>query len=679
MAITQDSAKTAILEQVAAQLDGHLTLVCVGSPAQAAALEPDRPVAGYCLDCIDEPDTTRRALGLIRGIAAAAPILLLDADSVGLTLETAVREGAWDSVASADQSLLRIRLRQLVDIGRVRHELLNASQRINQSQRRLDVLLSHGQDARATLDGSHVVDPNAAFARLMGLADARSARGRDLLERIAPHDRSRVVETLNQVLRGNTDATISFDLISPQGDRQPVRAVLAPGVSENAGQRKVQLVLRTAEGDVSGRTQTGPRNALDGRMALHHALAHVADRGTDMVPGLFFIAVDDIGELQQTLGLAESDLLLQEVGLFLLQAIRGSDRVFRFGNGEYVMLVERHSANELAESCRSLHGALADEMFGDERAGASLSATVVYCTLSGQTVENARRLQTVMDTAYGLRAGEGNICQEYKPQAPTGDRMLGADEQWAGRLRHALSQDRFSLAYQSITSLAGDSQPYFDVLLRYVDDNGALVRPGEFLPTAEQLNLMPEIDRWVTRRAIEIIRQQQAKNIHIALFVKLSAATIADGVAFVDWLRETLSSHAIARQNVIFSIREDDARRQAAPTRKLAAALESLGFRIALTHYGSTPKAVEILDAIPASFIKLAPNFAQKMLDGSEDERLAQIIASARERRLPLIAEQIEDANSMARLWQAGVNYVQGHFIQEPNTDALAHSHDLNA
>jgi len=677
VAITDDDAKREMLEAAAAHLEGGVRLAFVASPADAADLQPEGPIAAYCLDCAADPDTAHRALGLLQGIAALAPILLLDANT-GFSLEAALREGAWDSVSSSNPALLQARLRQIVDIGRVRHELLDAGQRLNQSQRRLDVLLSQGHDARATLDGSRVIDPNAAFARLLGLADAQTARGRDLLERIAPRDRSRVLEALEQVLRGNTDTTISFDLISPQGDRQPVRAVLAPGVSEGEGQRKVQLVLRTAERALPAGAQGSPRSAFDGRMALHQTLAQISERSSDLVSGLLFVAVDDVGELQRALGLAESDLLLQEVGLFLLQAVRGNDRIFRFGNGEYVMLVERHSANEMAESCRNLHAALAGETFGDGQSGASLSATLVHCTLGAQAIENAQRLQAVMDTAYELRAADGNACQEYRPEAPTGDPTQSDDNQWAGRLRHALTHDRFSLAYQSITSLAGDSQPYFDVLLRYVDDNSGLVRPGEFLPTAEKLNLMPEIDRWVTRRAIEVIRQQQAKNVHIALFVKLAAATIADGDAFADWVRDTLVSNAIARQNIIFSVREDDARSQAVQARKFAAALEALGFRIALTHYGSTPKAVQILDNMPASFIKLAPAFARKMLDGGEDERLAHIIASARERRLPLIAEQIEDANSMARLWQAGVNYVQGHFIQEPNTDALANTHDLN-
>ncbi|MES1925065.1 response regulator receiver modulated diguanylate cyclase/phosphodiesterase [Salinisphaera sp. T31B1] len=675
--ITTEPAIRSAASQALAEIDPALEIVHASAPAEAADSHTNAPAAVYCLGCDTEPEAAQRALGLIRGVAGSAPIVMIDAGEAGLTLETAVADGAWDLVALGDRARLQTRLGQAVELGRVRHELLEAGQRLNQSQRRLDVLLSQGQDARATLDVTRIIDPNAAFARLIGVADIDSVRGMDLLDRTAPADRGRVAEGVEQVVRHNSDTTLSFDLVTRHGHRQPVRAVLSPGVSESEERHSVNLVLQATDKEHLPLPEASRRTALDGRMALHAILRQVAGRAKERVLGLIFIAVDDAPVLQSDLGLAEADLLLQEVGLFLLQAVREEDRIFRFGNGEYVMLVERHSANELAESARQLRASLADEIFGDGRHSASLSATLTYSVLSGTAADNAQRLQTLMNTAYQLRADGGNLCQECTIGAADGDADQGMQAEWIARLRQAMTHDRFSLAYQGITSLAGDSQPYFDVLLRYVDDRGALVRPGEFLAAAEKADLMGGIDQWVTRRAIDVIWQQQAKDIHIALFVKLSAATIAATDEFLAWLKQTLAARAIARQNLIFSIREEDARGQIVQARRLATELEALGFRMALTHYGSTAKAIQVLDKMPASFIKLSADFARQILAAGDDERLAQIIASARERDIPLIAEQIEDANSMARLWQAGVNYVQGHFIQEPNTDVLDHTGEI--
>ncbi|GAB3682983.1 hypothetical protein GCM10028792_31610 [Salinisphaera aquimarina] len=676
MVVTATEATREILAATIAAVDSSIEIVAAADPAGIVNIETHHPVATYCLECDEDASQAHRALGLIREASGHAPILVIDSGAAGLDLESAIAEGAADLVPLARNGLLTTRLRQAISAGRTRLELLEAGQRLNQSQRRLDVLLSQGQDARATLQNARIIDPSAAFARLIGITDVESARGLDMLERVAPHDRGRVAEALDQIAGDSIETSLVIDVIARQNQRQTVRALLTPGVNEAGDAPCIHVVLQTVDNEHLPLADANRHAGLDGRMALHSVLARTTGRAKERVLGLVFIAIDDIAALRDDIGLSESDLLLQEVGLFLLQSMRGEDRIFRFGAGEYVLLVERHSSNELEDSTHQLHTSISNEVFGDGRRSAALTATLTYRVLSGSAEDNGARLHALMETAYELRDNGGNVCRECGDSA--GTQSDSADQQqWIERLRQAMTQDRFSLAYQGITSLAGDSQPYFDVLLRYVDDHGSLVRPGEFLPAAEKAGMMPAIDQWVVRRAVEVIWQQRARDAHIALFVKLSAATIAAGEEFLPWIQDVLKARAIECKNIIFSFREDDVRGQTRQARGLATELEGLGFQVALTHYGSSPKAAQILDKMPAQFIKLAPEFARQMLGGQEDERLAHIITSARERQIPLIAEQIEDANSMARLWQAGVNYVQGHFIQEPDTEALSNTQQL--
>ena len=678
LAVLAVTAEQAVFETIRQALDDRndpVDIVHSDDPTQLSDEGVILGVAVVGLHCHADPTRAKRELGLVQGLAGTAPVILLDTGDAGLDRDAAVAAGAWDLLSVESEQDIRTRFRQALEVGRTRVEIADAAQRLNQTQRRLDVLLSQSQDARATLVDRRVADPSPAFARLIGVDDVEDARGIDLLDRIAPHDRTRFADALEQVATTHSDTALVFDITTHLNHRTSLRALLKPGVAEKSDEKRTNLVLQPAENAPSGAVARGP--ALDGRMALHGVLAQTTTRAKEWILGLVFVAVDEISSLQDQLGLAESDLLLQEVGLYLLQAVRGEDRVFRFGAGEYVMLVERHSANEIEEFAQNLHKSLSDEVFGDERRSASLAASMAHCVLSGGAAQNDSRLQLLMDTVYEIRDDGGNAVRRC--QSETAPAMDSADDQaWTARLREALTQDRFSLAYQGITSLAGDSQPYFDTLLRYVDDRGALVRPGEFLPAAEKARLMPDIDRWVVQRCLDVIWQQRAKDAHIALFAKLSSATIEDADRFMAWLLAAVEAKPISRWNLIFSFREDDVRNQTRLARKLADELEAAEFRVALTHYGSTPKAVQVLDRMPASFIKLAPDFARQMLGRDEDERLAHIISSAREREIPLIAEQIEDANSMARLWQAGVNYVQGHFIQEPDTEALAQSQDIH-
>lgn len=429
--------------------------------------------------------------------------------------------------------------------------------------------------------------------------------------------------------------------------------------------------MTEATNDTDTAAETGRRVSHDGRLALHRVLAAQVAGDPERTLGLIFVAVDDVADLQARIGLAQSDLLLQEAGLFLLQGLRDADRCFRFGAGEYVLLVERASHSEIGDAAAHLHQGLSSEVFDDGAHSASLTISIAWSVLAGDGEDNDRRLLAVMQKAYALREAGGNACEVCADEQNDGTGRV-SENRWVTLLKQGLEQDRFSLAYQSITSLAGDSQPYFDVLIRYIDDQGSLVRAAEFMPAAEQAGMMPEIDRWVTQRAVDVIWQQRAKDQHMALFIKVSPATLAAESDFTPWLERTLASRPFDRSNILFCVREDDLRTQTRSAQQFCTEVTRLGCRVAVTQYGSTPKALQLLDTVSASFIKLSPDFARQVLGGEQDERLSRMISGAKERGIPLIAEHIEDANSMAHLWQAGVNYVQGHFIQEPDTQALA-------
>ncbi len=631
------------------------------------AVVADSP-AVLCLEAgVDDKDS-ERLLGLATAVSPRAPILILNGQMSDSQRAHWIENGAFDVVALDPPTLLQRRLEQAVAHAVRGAELNQTRKHLSQAQRRLDVLLSQDQEAEVGLTAGITMSANSAFAQLFGFADADTANGIEFSSLVAESDRERVTDAFAQINHEGVDSALIFDAAARNGQVYPVRALLHRGISEDDSQR-INLVMRAVESPPA--RETARHGSYDGRLALHRLLASPASRAQEWGAGLIFVAVDEIDELQARVGLAHGDLLLQEAGLFLLQGLRDIDRCFRFGAGEYVLLIERHSEGEIREAAERLHQGLSKEVFGDDTHSASVTVSMAYTVLSGDAAHQDQRLLAVMQKAYALRADGGNACDACVGEQPGGTESVSV-RRWAALLKQGLAEDRFSLAYQAITSLAGDSQPYFDVLIRYIDDRGALVRAGEFMPAADQAGMMPDIDRWVTQRAIDVIWQQRAKDMHMALFIKLSSATLAAGTDFTNWLQRTMDSRPFDRSSILFCVREDDLRAQTQSAQTLCEEVTRLGCRVAMTHYGSTPKSLEFLDTIPTSFIKLSPDFARRVLGGEQDERLASVISGAKERGIPLIAEHIEDANSMAHLWQAGVNYVQGHFIQEPDTQALS-------
>ncbi len=239
---------------------------------------------------------------------------------------------------------------------------------------------------------------------------------------------------------------------------------------------------------------------------------------------------------------------------------------------------------------------------------------------------------------------------------------------WTHALRQALEKDGFRLAYQGVTSLSGIGNPYFEVLLRYVDETGQLISAGEFLSDAERSGLMPRIDRWVTHQALHVISEQREAKKPIGLFVKLSPLLLPESRDFLNWLFKTADERRIERADIIFSFRESDINYYGKPMEALISELSQEGFRTALTHVSGKHSASILLSRVPFNFVKLSASFAHSFITNDDERPLHEMIEELQSHNVPFIADQIEDADAMAKLWQAGINYVQGYFIQEPDT-----------
>ncbi|HET7315291.1 EAL domain-containing protein [Salinisphaera sp.] len=526
-------------------------------------------------------------------------------------------------------------------------------------------LEQQSEGARARLDGAVLVDATPRFADLIGAEAPDAINGQALDSWLSKGDIARLAAARAHLDDdcGPTGRGIILRRASA-GATHPLSAHLYTDADRNQW-------LSLAPMEATSVPILGLSPIADARMALHRHLASISRwSNTGRLRGLVFVAIDGIAVLQQQFGLASTDGLLEEVSLFLIDNLADTDRCFRFAVGEYVLSIERAEPAEVSATAEALVRAIGGTEFGNDQRAMHVTASVTAIMLGAESTANDRRLQQLVDSGYRLREAGGDAFRECEGE-PLADAGAGSGA-WQARVEQALATDQFRLAFQSITSLAGDQRRYYDVLLRYVDDHGGMIMPANFLPAAEQAGLMPQIDRWVARRAARVIADQAARDMELTLFVKLSNITLDDADAFIEWLAEDEAISAIDAQQIVFCLRESDARSRVAATRQLAAELDRRGFRFALTHFGESDSQTPMIESLALSFIKLAPAFARQLAEqNNEDTRLQHIVDFVREHRVPLIAEHIEDAASMARLWQAGVNYVQGHFIQEPDPAAL--------
>jgi len=247
------------------------------------------------------------------------------------------------------------------------------------------------------------------------------------------------------------------------------------------------------------------------------------------------------------------------------------------------------------------------------------------------------------------------------------DRAREYDAVWVKHIQAALLESRFRLVQQPITNLAG-GEPMFDLLIRMLDRSRREILPNEFLPAAERNELMAPIDRWVISAAARFAAESKAG----CLFVRLSRQSAIDD-ELPRWLGAQLAAVKLDPKQLCLTVTEAVATDNRARVRKQAQVIKAMGARFALERFGTGPDPLSLLGAMPMDFIKIDGGLIQGVKsDTLVQSKVEALVEAARERGIETIAANVEDANTMAVLWQLGVEHLEGFLIQAPEEIVMA-------
>jgi EAL domain-containing protein (putative c-di-GMP-specific phosphodiesterase class I) len=271
-----------------------------------------------------------------------------------------------------------------------------------------------------------------------------------------------------------------------------------------------------------------------------------------------------------------------------------------------------------------------------------------------------------LDAARRGRERGGNQVVTFD-RADHDTRVQAYDQVWVKHIRAALMENRFRLVQQPVASLRGGEDKIFDVAIRMVDTQGKEVLPSEFLPAAARNDLLKNIDRWVIGASLSFAAKRQPN----LLFVRLSKDSVIDA-ALLPWLATQLKATVSDPQRLCLQVTEEVALQHSTQVRQLANALRELRVRFALEHFGTGGDPMGLIDSMPLDFVKIDGSLMQGLAGNLDLQQRVRAIAEAAARRtIQTVAERIEDANTMAVVWQLGVQYIQGYLIHAPEEVVL--------
>jgi EAL domain-containing protein (putative c-di-GMP-specific phosphodiesterase class I) len=231
---------------------------------------------------------------------------------------------------------------------------------------------------------------------------------------------------------------------------------------------------------------------------------------------------------------------------------------------------------------------------------------------------------------------------------------------WIDRIRRALDEDGLVLHSQPIVDLLTGEVVREELLVRMRDDDGGIIPPGAFLPTAERFDLIQDIDAWMLGRGLELAGGGRPVNVNI------SALTLQDG-RIIDAI-ETAARAGIDPSLVTIEITETSVVSNMDLVRALAQRFAALGCGLALDDFGTGFGTFTYLKHLPISCIKIDRDFVKDLATDRADQRMIKaIVEIARASGQSTVAEGVEDVVSLDLLRRYGVDCAQGYYLARPS------------
>jgi diguanylate cyclase (GGDEF)-like protein len=517
---------------------------------------------------------------------------------------------------------------------------------------------------------------NPSYFKKFGYGSADELLSQPLLDMVDTENQGAIKQLLRSASQGeNIPASLSIKMKSVRGEILPVELELS--TEEYEGESCISLMIR----EPMAEPQQADNLLLDRLSTLEHhdLLTNLYNRPYFLEQlqmaiddyqensehkALLYIDLDAFQDIRERHGIGAADHILISIS-DLLRATLGDVQIpSRYDGNIFTAIidnVDEEAAAQYAEKLRKKIQAHMSEYHGKTlNVSASIGVAMINNVQPGADV----LLERAHKACALAKANGGNASELFIPL----EDELADDEKlsiWRSRIQQALDNNRIILAYQPIVSLHGKPGEKYDVLMRMQDENGGEISPGKFLPIAEKLGLAMKMDHWVILEALKKL-QGSGENTH--LFIKLSAQSVSS-LNLIPWLDKQLKEKGVAGDKLVFEVSEEIAFDHLKSLKGLCMGLRKLHCRIAIEHFGMTDNSSLVQKHLQAEFIKLDGQMVMQLKDKPEiRDRISTINQMAQQTQSETIAPFVEDANCLAMIWQSGVHYIQGYFVQAPDS-----------
>jgi diguanylate cyclase (GGDEF)-like protein len=391
-----------------------------------------------------------------------------------------------------------------------------------------------------------------------------------------------------------------------------------------------------------------------------------ASKKKNQLHALCYMDLDQFKIVNDTCGHAAGDEMLRQISALLKEAVRDNDTLARLGGDEFGVLMEHCSPDNAYRVTRAIQAAIQEYQFVWENRSFRVGVSIGLVQITDKT-NNLTELLKVADVACYMAKDKGRNrihvhCDEDSELAKRQGEM-----HWVTRIQHALDEDRFCLYAQMIEPLEKSSGKHFEVLVRMIDEEGDIIPPGAFLPSAERYNLMRELDKWVISDTLRSLKTHpEFLNRIDFISINLSGQSITDE-RFLEFVLKEIRSLKSSATKICFEITETAAISNLLLAGKFISELRRFGCRFALDDFGSGLSSFGYLKNLAVDYLKIDGTFVKDIVCDPIDRAMVKSINEIGQvMGMETIAEFVESEEIKMMLQEIGVNYAQGFAIHKP-------------
>ncbi|NMG32482.1 EAL domain-containing protein [Aromatoleum evansii] len=423
--------------------------------------------------------------------------------------------------------------------------------------------------------------------------------------------------------------------------------------------------IKAAEEQLRQLAHCDSLTGLSNRLMFANALPKTLKRAPrhQKKVALLFLDLDRFKLINDTLGHAAGDQLLQEVARRLQQCVRGEDLVARLGGDEFTIVLEEiNEAEDVTLVAGKIIAALAEPIVIQQRK--VVTSTSIGISIYPNDADSAEDLAKAADAAmYRAKARGRNTFEFYTAQLTVdAQRHLAVEHD----LREALANRQFELYYQPQVELATGRIVGVEALLRWRHPKQGLMLPDEFIRVAEESGLIQPIGEWVIREACQQAATWQMAGITpLRMAINISGRQLLHDHLILS-LTRAIHESGLDPSTVCVELEITEGILQAVESAPILQELQRLGVMIAIDDFGTGYSSLSRIKHLPVDTLKIAHGFVQDLPDDADNTAITTaIISLAHNLGLNVIAEGVENVAQLSFLRSQGCAIGQGHLFSQ--------------